>query len=58
MTKLDVIEIIKIRKAELEQALEYARNDVPIKDDEYYESDAFYLGAIAECDELLAKVEI
>ena len=57
MNNFDYVELIKTRKAELEQALEDARNDVPIKDEEYYESDAFYMGAIAECNELLAKVE-
>ena len=57
MTNYDYVELIKTRKAELEQALDDARNDVPISDEEYYESDSFYIGAIAECNNLLSKVE-
>jgi hypothetical protein len=47
---------IYIHKLSLEQDIEDARNDVPISEDEYYESDEYYLGAIATCEHLLEYI--
>jgi len=49
-------EYIKIHKLSLEQDIEDANNDIPIAEDEYYESDTFYEGAIATCDHLLEYI--
>lgn len=40
----------------LEQDVEDANNDIPISDDEYYESDEYYLGAINTCKHLLEYI--
>jgi hypothetical protein len=40
----------------LEQDVEDANNDIPIADDEYYESDAYYEGAIDTCNHLLEYI--
>ena len=48
---------MKIHLISLNQDLEDARNNVPLNEDEYFESDAFYMGAI-EATEHLLKVAI
>lgn len=45
---------MKIHKISLEQDLEDARNNIPLNEDEYYESDAFYMGAIEATEHLLS----
>lgn len=50
-------EYIKIHKISLEQDVEDANNDIPISDDEYYESDLYYEGAIATCQHLLEYID-
>ena len=50
-------EYINIHKISLEQDVEDANNDIPINDDEYYESDAYYEGAIATCQHLLEYID-
>lgn len=49
-------EYIKIHMISLEQDVEDANNDIPISDDEYYESDEYYLGAINTCKHLLEYI--
>ena len=48
------IEYMKIHLISLNQDLEDARNNVPLNEDEYYESDAFYMGAIEATEHLLS----
>ena len=48
------LEYMKLHKISLEQDLEDARNNIPLNEDEYFESDAFYLGAIEATDHLLS----
>jgi hypothetical protein len=48
---------IYIHQISLEQDIEDANNDVPISEDEYYESDAYYEGAIATCRHLLEYID-
>ena len=48
------IEYMKIHLISLNQDLEDARNSVPLNEDEYYESDAFYMGAIVATEHLLS----
>ena len=50
-------EYIRIHKISLEQDVEDANNDIPISDDEYYESDLYYEGAIATCEHLLEYID-
>lgn len=50
-------EYIKLHKLSLEQDVEDANNDIPISDDEYYESDLYYEGAIATCQHLLEYID-
>lgn len=50
-------EYIRIHKISLEQDVEDANNDIPISDDEYYESDLYYEGAIATCEHLLDYID-
>ena len=50
-------EYIKLHKLSLEQDVEDANSDIPIRDDEYYESDAYYEGAIATCQHLLEYID-
>ena len=55
MTKSSAfIEYIKLHKLSLEQDLEDARNNIPLDEDEYFESDAFYMGAIDATEHLLS----
>ena len=49
-----LIEYIKLHKLSLIQDLEDARNNIDIPEDEYFESDEFYLGAIEATDHLLS----
>lgn len=50
-------EYINIHKISLEQDVEDANNDIPISEDEYYESDLYYEGAIATCQHLLEYID-
>ena len=50
-------EYILIHKISLEQDVEDANNDIPIAEDEYYESDLYYEGAIATCQHLLEYID-
>jgi hypothetical protein len=52
----NVIETIKARRIAYMEALDDARNDVPIGDDEEYESDDFYEGAIQVLTDLLLEI--
>ena len=49
-------EYIKIHLISLEQDVEDANNDIPITEDEYYESDVYYEGEIATCEHLLEYI--
>lgn len=49
-----LIEYIKLHKLSLIQDMEDANNDIPIPDDEYYESDAYYEGAINALEHILS----
>lgn len=51
-----VTEIIKARRIAYMEALDDAQNDVPIGDDEHYESDDFYEGAIQVLTDLLLEI--
>jgi len=48
------MEYMKIHKISLEQDLEDAKNNVPIPEDEYFESDAYYMGAIDTMEHILS----
>ena len=50
-------EYINIHRISLEQDMEDANNDIPISEDEYYESDLYYEGAIATCNHLLEYID-
>ena len=50
----NLIEYMKIHLISLEQDLEDAKNNIPISEDEYFESDSYYLGAIETCKHLLS----
>jgi len=52
---MEVLEYIQERLLELRQAVEDANNDIPIQEDEYYESDVWYEGAIDALEHVLAK---
>jgi hypothetical protein len=45
---------MKLHLLSLNQDLEDARNNEPLNKDEYYESDAFYMGAIEATEHLLS----
>lgn len=49
-----LIEYMKIHLISLQQDLEDAKNNVPISEDEYFESDAYYMGAIDTLEHLLS----
>ena len=49
-----LIEYMKLHLISLNQDLEDARNNVPLNEDEYFESDAFYSGAIEATEHLLS----
>ena len=48
------MEYMKIHLISLNQDLEDARENVSLPDDEYFESDAFYMGAIDATKHLLS----
>ena len=48
------LEYMKLHLISLKQDLEDARNDEPLNEDEYFESDAFYMGAIEATEHLLS----
>ena len=48
------IEYIKLHRLSLIQDMEDANNDIPISEDEYYESDAYYEGAINALEHILS----
>jgi hypothetical protein len=48
------LEYMKIHKISLEQDLEDARNNIPISEDEYFESDSYYMGAIDTMEHILS----
>ena len=48
------LEYMKLHLISLNQDLEDARNDEPLNEDEYFESDAFYMGAIEATEHLLS----
>ena len=50
-------EYVNIHRISLEQDIEDANNDIPIAEDEYYESDLYYEGAIATCNHLLEYID-
>jgi hypothetical protein len=52
-----MIDIIKARRIAMIQALEDARNDAPLGDDEHYESDEYYVAAIATLTDLITEIE-
>jgi hypothetical protein len=52
-----VTEIIKARRIAYMEALDDARSDVPIGDDEYYESDDHYETVIDTLTNLLLEIE-
>ena len=49
-------EYIRIHKISLEQDMAEAQEGIEIPDDEYFESDSFYMGAIDTCDHLLGYI--
>ena len=51
------IEYMKLHKISLQQDLEDARNNIPIPEDEHFESDDYYYGAIEAIDHLLSVAE-
>lgn len=51
-----VTEIIKVRRIAYMKALDDAHNDVPIGEDEHYESDDFYESAIQVLTDLLLEI--
>jgi hypothetical protein len=48
------LEYMKIHLISLNQDLEDARNNVPLNEDEYFESDAYYTGAIDTMEHILS----
>ena len=48
------LEYMKLHLISLEQDWEDAKNNVSLPDDEYFESDAFYMGAIDATKHLLS----
>jgi hypothetical protein len=50
-------EYLKNYLFKLEQELQDAQNNAPIKDDEYYESDSYYQGAIETVKHLLKEIK-
>jgi hypothetical protein len=54
---MEAVEIIKARRIAYMTALDEARNDTPIGEDEHYESDEYYEVAIATLTDLLVEIE-
>jgi hypothetical protein len=53
----NVIALIKSRRIAYMTALDEAQNDMPIGDDEYYESDDYYETAIETLTNILKEIE-
>jgi len=49
-----IVEYMKIHLISLRQDLEDAQNNIPIPEDEYFESDSYYQGAIETMEHLLS----
>jgi hypothetical protein len=49
-------EYIRIHKISLEQDWEDAKENITLPDDEYFESDSFYMGAVDACTHLLEYI--
>jgi hypothetical protein len=49
-------EYIKLHKLSLEQDWDDAKENISLPDDEYFESDAWYYGAVQTCDHLLEYI--
>jgi hypothetical protein len=49
-------EYVNIHRISLEQDLEDARNGLDLPDDEYFESDHYYEGAIHTCMHILRMI--
>ena len=49
-------EYIKIHRISLEQDWELAKDNAPLKDDEYDPSDDYFEGAMDTCDHLLEYI--
>lgn len=49
----ELVEYINLHKISLEQDWENAQNNLPIDDDEYYESDSYYKGCIDSLEHIL-----
>lgn len=50
----NLTEYMKIHLISLRQDLEDAKNNIPISEDEYFESDDYYQGAIDTLEHLLS----
>ena len=50
-------EYIKIHKLSLEQDLEDAKEGIDIPDEEYFEADVYYEGAIDTCNHILRIID-
>jgi len=48
------MEYMKLHLISLNQDLEDARNNIPLNEDEYFESDAYYMGAIDTMEHILS----
>lgn len=57
MTTEEMIALIANRKICYMYALDEAKNDVPLNEDECYESDQWYEAAIEVLTDLLAEIE-
>jgi len=51
------VEYMKLHLISLNQDLEDARNNEPLNEDEYWESDSFYMGAIDAVEHLLSVAD-
>ena len=49
-------EYINIHRISLEQDWDDAKENITLPDDEYFESDAWYIGAIDTCNHLLEYI--
>ena len=56
MDQKKLTETNKIHKISLEQDMADAQEGIEIHDDEYFESDSFYMGAIDTCTHLLEYI--
>ena len=52
---VEVLEYIKNKQLKLQYIRDEANNDLPISEDEYYESDIYYDGAINALREVLVE---